>query len=135
MNILGIDYGTKRIGLAWMQTGIDVVLPFGRIQNLEPCLPAGRFGILNTQLIDVIKKEKVDRVVVGLPLGLDGKENENTARVRKFGDALARETGIAVEYHDERFTTREAAREEGGVSPDEAAAMLILESYRKKHGI
>ncbi|MEK7084316.1 MAG: Holliday junction resolvase RuvX [Patescibacteria group bacterium] len=115
MNILGIDFGTKRIGLAWMQKGLDVILPYGVVTGEE--LPA------------FVKKEKIDLLVVGLPLGAEGEENPNTKRVRAFAENLKKETGLPVEFVDERYTTHEANTMGGGASLDEKAAMLILESY------
>ena len=49
MNILGVDYGKKRIGLAWMQTGLDIILPYGLVDSLD-------------QLVKLIKKEKIDKL-------------------------------------------------------------------------
>jgi len=119
MNILGIDYGKKRIGLAWVQGGLDVVLPFGVTE--EEGLPG------------LIKEEKIGKAVVGLPLGLDGGENDNTKRVRKFVDVLKMQTGIPVEFVDERFTSQQADRMEGGTATrDEKSAMVILQSYLDK---
>ncbi len=120
MNILGVDYGRKRIGLAWMQTGLDVILPYGLVPSLD-------------QLVKLIKKEKIDKVVLGLPLGLENMgENENTKRIRKFADELKKQTGVEVDFADERLTTAEAMEMGGGVSLDEKAAMLILQTYLGK---
>src|SRR3989338_5492860 len=122
MKILGIDYGRKRIGLAVVDTSVGVVLPFGIIENQES-------RIKNQELIVLIQDEKPGQIVVGLPLGLDGKENENTGMVRLFAEDLKKETDVSITFVDERFTTREAQRMGGDVSADEKAAMLILRSY------
>ena len=120
MNILGVDYGSKRIGLAWMQSGLDVVLPFGLVESIE-------------QLIKLVKAEKIDKVIFGLPFGLeDMGENENTKRIRKFAVEVKKETGAEVDFADERLTTCEAENMGGGVSLDEKAAMLILQTYLEK---
>lgn len=133
MNILAIDYGDKRMGLAWCQTELGVVLPYGKIKNEKPASPAGGSKIINHELINLLKKEKIDKVVVGLPLGLDGKENDNTKKVRKFVADLKKEIILPVELVDERFSSREADRSEsGGASRDEKAAMIILENYLAK---
>ncbi|MFA5175071.1 MAG: Holliday junction resolvase RuvX [Patescibacteria group bacterium] len=115
MNILGVDYGTKNIGLAWCDTGIGVVLPFGIVGKQE--------------LPDVVKKENIDLVVIGLPIGLNGKENENTKRVKKFAEDLKEKMKVKIDFFDERFTSQQADRMEGGASRDEKSAMLVLESY------
>jgi putative Holliday junction resolvase len=125
MNILSIDFGTKNIGLAWCDTGIGVVLPFGKIKNQES-------RIMNHELGELAIKEKIDKVVIGLPMGLDGKENTNTVRVRKFGDELQSLIQIPVEYYDERFSSQAADAMGGGVSRDEKSAMIILEGYLTK---
>ena len=119
MNILAIDFGTKNIGLAWCDTGIGVVLPYGVVKK--------------TELAGFIAKEKIDKVVVGLPLGLDGKENANTVRVKKFADELRAQISAPVEFFDERFSSQQADRSEGGASRDEKSAMVILEGYLAKN--
>ena len=122
MNILGIDYGQKRIGLAWVQTGLGVVLPFGQIQNQES-------DNENRELVELIKKERIDLIVIGLPLGTDGMENKNTQTVRAFADVLKQKTGLSPEFMDERFTSQFADAVGGDATRDEKSAMAILQSY------
>ncbi len=124
MNILAVDFGTKNIGLAWCDTGIGVVFPFGVIKNEDR-------NKAKKDLLDFIKKENVNMLVVGLPLSLDGNENKNTERVRDFFANL--DLKIKLEFFDERFTSRQADRSEGGVSRDEKSAMVLLESYLEKN--
>lgn len=123
MNLLGIDYGTKRIGLAWVQVGLDVVLPFGVIETKN----------WKKEISELVKKEKISKIVVGLPFGLEGEENENTKRIRLFAKELGDVASIPVEHIDESFTTHEAHSMGGGASADEKAAMLILQSYLNKN--
>ncbi|TAN34058.1 Holliday junction resolvase RuvX [Patescibacteria group bacterium] len=122
MNLLGVDYGSKNIGLAIWREGADVVLPFGVLENNEQA--AGKLAVL-------FGDEKIDKIVLGLPLSLDGKENKNTVRVHSFAGEL-KASGTAVEFFDERFSSQAADRSAGGASRDEKAAMLILEDYLKK---
>lgn len=120
MNILGVDYGKKRTGLAWVQPGLDVVLPFGVVGNLE-------------ELVKVVKTEKIDKVIFGLPLHLETmEENFNTRRIRKFADEVKKETGVEIDFADERLTTAEAMEMGGDATLDEKAAMLILQTYLEK---
>lgn len=122
MNILGVDYGTKRIGLAWVQQGLDVVLPFGVIE--------GEDRVANIEeVISVIEQEDIQKVVLGLPFGPDGEETENTKRVRAFGDEITSRSGLHIEFIGEEFTTKEAEAMGGDASLDEKSAMLILKSY------
>lgn len=125
MNILGIDFGQKRIGLAWVQQGLDVILPFGTVQKKPD-------EICPQELVELIETEKIDTVVIGLPLGMEGEETPNTVRVRAFGEELKKQSTVPIEFIDERFTTHEANRMGGVASADEKAAMLILESYLGK---
>ncbi len=120
MNLLAIDYGTKNIGLARATTGVDVILPYGKVSNLP-------------ELVEKITKEKIDKLIVGLPLGLDGSENKNTQRVRKFIDELKKEISIPVEFITEIFSSQAGDRMGAGVSRDEKAAMIILQSYLEKN--
>ena len=122
MNILAIDFGTKNIGLAWCDTGIGVVLPYGVIKEQ-------RAKSKEQTICELIKQERIDKVVIGLPMGLDGKENANTARVKKFGEELKAQITVPVEYFDERFSSQQADRSVGGASRDEKSAMVVLESY------
>jgi putative Holliday junction resolvase len=118
MNILAIDFGTKNIGLAWCETNIGVVLPYGIIRDQKI-----------SELFGLIKKEKIERVIVGLPIGLDNKENTNTVRVRKFIEELRPNIPCPVEFFDERFSSAQADRMGEGASRDEKSAMIILEDY------
>lgn len=124
MNILAIDYGQKNIGLAWMQEGLDMVLPFGKIKN-----EGHKKG--NDELVRIIEKENIQKIIIGLPLTLeDGSENMNTKRVRAFGDMLKEKVKLPVEYIDERLSSFEADEMGGVASRDEKAAMVILQAYK-----
>lgn len=120
MNLLAIDYGKKRIGLAWCQAGLDVVLPYGVVGSLD-------------EVVNLIKKEGIDKLVIGMPTGLDGKKNENTKKVHKFAADLRERIDLPIEFVDERFSSRQADNMGGDASRDEKAAMVILQSYLDKH--
>jgi len=115
MNIIAIDFGTKNIGLAWADTAMGVVLPYGIIKKEE--------------LSNFIKKEKIDKIIIGFPIGLDGKENTNSDRVKKFAQELESQISVPIEFFDERFSSVSADRMGDGVSRDEKSAMIILEHY------
>ena len=116
MKILAIDFGTKRIGLAKWSSEADVVLPFGVVSSQE-------------ELVDLIKAENFDKILVGLPVGLDGVENKNMEGVKQFVDELKKEIDLPINFIDERFSSQAADRMGGGASRDEKSAMVILESY------
>lgn len=115
MNVLAIDYGQKRIGLALADSELKIPLPFGVVQKQV--------------LVDLIRKENIDKIVVGLPLGLDNKENANTQRVREFVEELKKQIKTPIEFIDERFSTAQGLKMGGTVSADEKAAMVILQTY------
>lgn len=119
MKLLSIDYGTKYIGLASYNPKVKVVLPFGRASSLE-------------DVARLIERENIDKVIVGWPLDLSGKNNRNTARVNEFITALKKQIDVEVELVDERFSSQQADRARGGVSRDEKAAMVILQTYLDK---
>lgn len=122
MHLLAIDYGSRRIGLAWSDTTLGVVLPYGLIEekNEKEKVKA---------LSDLINQEKINKVIVGFPMGLDGKENKNTERVKKFFFELQKYITAPLEFFDERFSSAAADALGGGVSRDEKSAMVILEGY------
>ncbi|HRY36796.1 MAG TPA: Holliday junction resolvase RuvX [Candidatus Magasanikbacteria bacterium] len=122
MNILGVDFGTKRIGLAWTQMEIGVVLPYGQIRGKD------RTEML-LNLAKLINEEKIDKVVFGLPLTLEGQESPNSRRVRAFIDDLKKNINVPVDFYDERLSSFAADQMEGGATRDEKAAMIILQDY------
>lgn len=121
MQILGIDLGKKRVGLAWIDTAIGVVLPFGVINQTGE--------VLEKELRTIIQKEHIDTVVLGLPLNLQGEETEGSVEARRLGKILETEAGVRVVFEDERFTSRLADTMGGDASRDEKAAMAILQGF------
>ncbi len=133
--VMAFDFGTRRIGVA---IGNEMLASARRLDPL-----AARDGIPDwRQVARLVEEWHPDLFVVGLPLELDGTEQEICARARKFGKRLFGRFGIHCEMVDERGTTREAkaiARESGvwrdsrksyrddGV--DGLAAVLILEAF------
>lgn len=126
MNILAIDYGSKRLGLAWSDTTLGVVLPYGLIE--AETLPRKIAA-----LTSLLKKERIDKIVVGFPFSADGSENKNTERVQKFVFELQKNTALSIDLHDERFSSHGADSMGEGVSRDERSAMFILEGYIAKN--
>lgn len=129
--VIAFDFGTKSIGCAVGQsvTGTAQALPAFKAQE----------GIPNWEMIGkVLQQWQPDLLVVGLPLNMDGSEQELSLRARKFANRLHGRFGFPVELQDERLTTTEAraeifqrggyrALEKGKV--DSISACLILESW------
>ncbi|MDP9500435.1 Holliday junction resolvase RuvX [Bisgaard Taxon 45] len=131
ITVLAFDFGTKSIGCAVGQsiTGTAQALPAFKAQD----------GIPNWEAVGKCLMEwQPDLVVVGLPLNMDGTEQDLTVRARKFANRLNGRFGLKVELHDERLTTTEARAEifgRGGYKAlnkskvDGISACLILESW------
>lgn len=126
--ILGIDYGTVRIGCAIADTVTRIPLPHATIQ-----VTTQEDAFL--RLARLIADEKIVTVVIGLPLGQNGAETPISERVRAFGAELAQKTSAKVVFEDERYTSRmgklmshsKEHRAEGNA--DQRAAVFILERY------
>lgn len=125
--VLALDYGRARGGCAISDPTGTLATPLPTVER-----PPTRRGLATIRRI--VAEHAVDRVVVGLPLTLGGEEGAQARETRAFVDRLARSIGVPVELHDERFTTRQAARaaEAGGgtaSSEDSRAAAYLLEAY------
>ncbi|MCF6276795.1 MAG: Holliday junction resolvase RuvX [Candidatus Magasanikbacteria bacterium] len=123
MNILGIDFGTKRIGLAVKRDAVDVVLPFGVFEWEGEDEKIQEFAKL-------ILKENFDKIVIGLPVGLEsGEETKNSKKVREFAEKIKLKIDTPIEFADERYSSHEADEMGGEAYRDEKAAMVILQEY------
>lgn len=124
--VLGLDFGKKRTGVAMTDPTRTVVQPH------EPVLKANSSdGIAS--IAALVASFEVTRIVVGLPMGLEGAESPQAARSRSFAARLAQHVSVPIELHDERFTSRMADRtvaETGsGASRDSLAASHLLQSW------
>lgn len=134
--ILALDVGRRRIGLA-------ISDPLGlTAQGLETLHRTNNREDFE-RLRALAAEREVTRFVLGLPLHMSGDESRQAGFVREFGDRLNRETGLPVEYWDERLTTVEAERvlKSSGISLekrkqaiDRMAAVLLLENWLAAHG-
>ena len=93
-----------------------------------------------TALIAIVREQEVDRIVVGLPVSLDGQEHGQAALVREFAAALEGACPVPLVFHDERFSTVMAANLKRESGPrqrrpkskqrlDAVAAAVILQGY------
>ncbi len=130
--ILAFDFGTKSIGIAVGQTLTGTARPLKAI-------PA-RDGIPQWETIEALLKEwQPEKLVVGLPLDMEGKPLEDiTNRAKKFANRLKARFNIDVALHDERLSTREARSHlfaQGGYKAltkgnvDSQSAVVIFESW------
>ena len=123
--MLALDYGSARCGVAVSDPTGVLATPLDVVER-----PATRRGM--GALLGLVRQYAVERVVVGLPLGLAGHDTDQTREARAFADALQARLGerVPVELHDERFTTRLAQRDpRGGAAEDSRAAAHLLEGW------
>jgi putative holliday junction resolvase len=122
VRVLALDYGSARCGCA-------VSDPTGVLASpIEPIArPASRRGL--ERLRALVERLGIERVVVGLPLSLSGRDSAQTTETREFASALELMLPVPVELYDERFTTRIASQTRGRASEDSRAAAVLLESW------
>jgi putative Holliday junction resolvase len=133
--VLGLDWGTKRIGVA-------VTDPFGDAALPLDVLPGDRETELWTRLRKICEEKDIKRIVVGLPVNMDGTHGSSAAAAKAFALRVEKETGIPVETTDERLTSCDADGRlaETGMRwkdrkkrVDQVAASLILAAWIDKH--
>jgi putative Holliday junction resolvase len=129
--ILGIDLGTKTIGLAVSDEAATIAQPLRTLRRVGP-----RKDV--EAVARVVAEWEIERVVLGDPLEMDGSPGRLADEVARFANALAETTGLPVETWDERLTTVAAERAliEGNVRRgqrrkviDQVAAALILQGW------
>ena len=133
---MGSDYGEVRIGVAFsdllgiIATGYETYVRKGLDADLK-------------HLNDLIVSQQVDKIIMGLPLNMDGTEGDRAKATREFGDKLSEFSNTEIEYLDERLTsvTAEEILIEAGMRRekrkeviDKLSATLILQDYLdRKH--
>ena len=129
--ILGLDFGTRRIGAAISDPGRTIAFPLELHERRGPDGDARHYR-------ELVKENDVERIVVGLPLHTSGREGQLATAARTFGDWLAGVTERPVFYFDERYTTVEAehrlldaglTRQKRKALRDKLAAQIMLQSY------
>lgn len=137
MRIMGLDYGSKTVGVAVSDPmlitaqGIEIIRR-EKENHLRKTL---------ARIEELIKEYEIARIVLGYPLNMDDSEGERALLSREFADTLRRRTGLEVILWDERLTSVEAhdIMNEAGLKAsehhkyvDQVAAALILESYLRE---
>jgi len=129
--VLGVDLGEKRIGLAISDPAGSIAFPAGFVAS------RGRERDL-AALHEIAAQRGVARIVVGLPIHLDGRPSPGSEAARRFAEALGELTGLPVDLLDERWTSRAAERSLGESKSgrkrrreavDSVAATLLLRTY------
>jgi putative holliday junction resolvase len=130
MRFLGIDYGSKRIGLAGGDE-LGIATPLPAVLSSDPDAQDAAIG-------DAIRTRRIDELVIGLPLNMDGSHGPSAQAAEAFAARLKARFGLPVHFVDERLTSSIA---EQGIAPkdrrtvrdsglvDSRAAALILQDY------
>jgi len=131
VRVLAVDPGSRRVGLALSD-------PTGTIAQPLTTVDAEPYDTLAARLAEAARQNEATRIVVGLPLQLDGSTGDAARSARALAHALRGASGLPVELVDERLTTALAERSmiAGGVrrgrrraTIDRVAATLLLQSY------
>lgn len=127
--ILGIDHGDVRIGIAMSDETEFLSSPLTTVMSGKKAIP---------EIVALIEEYDVKKIVIGLPLNMDGSSGRAVEKVRAFSKKLAKQTDVPIFESDERLTTvsaHDALREAGldgrqrkGVV-DMAAAQIILQDF------
>ncbi|MBU1178858.1 Holliday junction resolvase RuvX [Patescibacteria group bacterium] len=145
MRILGIDYGTKKIGLALSDESGRFAFPHSTIyvKTTKPSFVA--------KIKEVCEENKVGKIILGRPMGYKGDAREILKKIEKFKIILENKIGLPIVYENEVLTTRQAkrpievGRPRGHLSKnvrsstsnikkiDASAAALILQSFLEKN--
>ena len=129
--ILGLDIGDARTGVAISDELGIAAHPLCTIQRKS------RKALL-AELQELIAVHKVERIVIGLPLQLDGETGVQARKVKRFAEKLEQRVNLPIIFWDESFTTFEATQILQGTKKrrkkrkqviDQVAAVLILEGY------
>jgi putative Holliday junction resolvase len=121
---MGIDYGSKNVGIALSDESGSLAFPKEVLQNDAMLLP---------RILDLIKVERVGEIVVGHSLDNKGIENPIMKAARKLGDQLKEAANIPVSLEPEFYTSQEAQRIQGDHDIlDASAAAIILNSFLQK---
>lgn len=124
MKILGIDFGTKRVGLAIS----DETAQFAR--ELAIWSPEQFW----TEIQSLIDSETIEVIVVGLPLNMSGEDSEKTEEARTFAERLKQTVHVPIELVDERLTSQMAEQIAGtSKNIDSLAAQIFLQTYLDNH--
>ena len=134
MRILGLDFGSKTVGVA---VSDGLLLTAQGVETIER-KDESKLRKTCARIEDLIAEYEVTEIVLGLPKNMNNTEGERVEKTKAFGEMLERRTGLPVHYWDERLTTVAAEqilmesgvrRENRKAVIDKVAAGLILQGY------
>ncbi len=129
--LLGIDYGTVRIGLALSD-------PTGTLASPLPFLPNQSPQQVTQALSELIQTHQITALIIGLPRNMDGTYGPSAQKVRDFISQIQKNILLPITPIDERLTTAQASKQLAGIGlsqkelrkkVDSSSACLILQQY------
>jgi len=127
VKVLALDYGPARTGVAVSDPTGTLARPVGVVERA-----ASETGL--ARLVELVRAEEPERIVVGLPLTLRGEHGEQARETERFVQALRAVVDVPVESLDERFTTALAAQTPSRAPEDARAAAHLLATYLERAG-
>ena len=134
MRILGLDYGSKTVGVAMTDALGMTVQPYKTIQRDRE----SKLRQTLSEIAEIVEQYRIEKIVMGLPLNMDDTEGDRAVKTRDFAEKLKLRVAVPIEFTDERLTTMEAEEilDQSGIPRseqkkviDQVAAQLILEQY------
>ena len=134
MRILGLDFGSKTVGVA---VSDGLLLTAQGVETIER-KDENKLRKTCARIEELIAEYEITEIVLGLPKNMNNTEGERVEKPKAFGEMLERRTGLPVHYWDERLTTVAAEqilmesgvrRENRKAVIDKVAAGLILQGY------
>jgi putative holliday junction resolvase len=122
VRIVALDHGTVRTGVAISDETGTLARPLAVVEKVDT-----ETGFAT--LLDLLTEHAPGRIVVGLPLSLDGREHAQAGRARGFAARLGAAVTVPVDLYDERFTSKLADQRGGRAGRDARAAATLLEDY------
>ena len=132
MRVIGIDLGSKRIGIALSDSDLTVATPLDVVER------SGNVGKDHIAILKITDEWEVQKIIVGLPISLDGTLGPSAQSVMDEIKMLRGVTDIPIETHDERFTTvtaeqillqQNVKRDKKKRVIDKVAAAIILQGW------
>lgn len=128
MRVLGIDYGEKRVGIA-------ISDPMGIIASPKMIIKHDdNDQIVIDEILTIIESEKIEKIVLGLPLNMNGSVGFQAERVQLFAERLTIACDIKIIFEDERESSKKVKEAMKAIKSkdqriDDRAAAIILQNY------
>lgn len=126
MRYLGIDYGSKRVGIAISSEDGIFAFPYKILENKNQ-------EILEEQILRILEQEKIKKIVLGESLNLQGQPNQILERAQQLGENLKKKnSALEINFEKEWLSTLEARRFQNKKQADDSAAAIILQRFLDK---